>query len=160
MQSRRWVTRVTSHATLGAILEIWPQPPLRCQHLEHLCYSHNRRIHAGRRSRETSRNWWCFRGTRDHRILDECDYFHFPNIKYVQLCFVNFMVMSRMSTGHRFYEILLCIQSKWVWNIMDGYLVLNIHWFQTGTFEELIWVCEVSPGPGDGPARLMIGEAF
>ena len=153
MQSRHWVTRVTSHATLGAdpgdLTSAATQMSTLGTYLPHRQQTHPRRTQV----KGDIKKLMMF---KKPSILDECEYF--PNITNVQLCFLNFLVMPRISTVHRFYEILLCIPSKWVWNIMV--FVLNIHWFQTGTFEELMWVCEVSPGPGDGPARLMIGEGF
>ena len=124
----------------GQSLEIWPQPSLSHQHLEHLCH-----IYTGQTQvkGDIKKLMMLERYQRPYR-LDESDYF--PIIKYVQLCFFNFTIMCPQLIGlMRFCYTFQASEFKISWGWV--YFVLNIHWFQTGTFEELIWVCEESPGP-------------
>ena len=69
---------------------------------------------ARHRSRGTSRNWWCWSGTRDH--TDWMNLTIFPSLNMYS-CAFSTLRLCLVSTVHRFYEILLCIPSKWVKNI-------------------------------------------
>ena len=66
---------------------------------------------ARHRSRGTSRNWWCWSGTRDH--TDWMNLTIFPSLNMYS-CAFSTLRLCLVSTVHRFYEILLCIPSKWL----------------------------------------------
>ena len=105
MQSRHWVTRVTSHATLGADPGDLTSAATQMSTLGTSLPQQT--TDASTQVKGDIEKLMMF---KKPSILDGCEYV--PNITNVQLCFLNFLVMPRISTAIDFMRFCYAFQAS------------------------------------------------